>query len=369
MQVRFKKTYYDDAEAASVCQALTGTDYVAKVKARLERDFGCAYLTSSGSGAFDLLFDALSFKPGSEVIIPSYTFPSVANTALRCGLKLVFAEIDRRTMTLDIADVQRKITDKTCAVVTTHYGGASVDMEALRGVLGDIVLVEDAALAFGASYKNRPLGAIGDAAIFSFHHTKNISCEQGGALILSDRLAESLGDKIQRVYDLGTDKADFLAGQVPAYTWREIGLNTVMPNTSAAILYAQLDKVDAITEKQRDICTYYRTALSELGDKQGFSLPVVPDDNHDNHHVFYLLFETPEARERVRLRLKADGVEAHFHYMPLHASAMGRRLGCKPEDLPVTQFVSGCLLRLPVYASLTQEECLYVAERIGAAVC
>lgn len=369
MPVRFKKTYYDETEAACVRKALGGVDYVSQVKERLGADFGKVYLTTSGSSAFDLLFCALDFKTGSEVIVPSYTFPSVANTVLRFGLKPVFAEIDRDTKTLDIRDVKDKITDKTCCVVTTHYGGASVDMDELRKMLGGILLIEDAALAFGATYKGCPMGSLGDAAIFSFHHTKNLSCEQGGALILSDGLAETLGVKIQRVYDLGTDKTDFFAGTVPEYTWRHVGLNAVMPNTSAAILYAQLEKLETIIQKQRDICEYYAAALSGLPEQHGIHLPAVPDYNQDNHHVFYLLFETHEQRESVRKYLSSVGVEAYFHYMPLHASSMGRRLGYRPEDLPVTQLVSRNLLRLPVYASLTQEESRRVVTGIGAALC
>jgi len=160
MRVPFKKTYYDESEAAAVRNSLLeGTDYLSEVKTRLNPDYGYVYLTTSGSSAFDLLFCALDFKNGSEVILPSFTFPSVANTALRYGLVPVFAEIDRQTKVLDISDVQNKISEKTCCVVTTHYGGSSVDMVELKDAIGDdILLIEDAALSFGGKLQGKTAG-------------------------------------------------------------------------------------------------------------------------------------------------------------------------------------------------------------------
>lgn len=369
MGVHFKKTYYDESEAACVQDALDGTDYVTKVKELLAGDFGEVFLTASGSAAFDLLFCALEFKPGDEVIIPSFTFPSVANTALRAGLVPVFAEIDKDTKALAIEDVRKKMTARTCCIVTTHYGGSSVDMDELKKQSGDVMLIEDAALSYGARYKDKPLGTIGDAGIFSFHRTKNISSEQGGMLALSRNLANKLEQKLQRVYDIGTDKADYLTGKVHEYTWRQIGMNAVMPNTSAAILYAQLRKADEIIEKQQRISQFYEMHLSPLAVKYGFELPRIPAYNADNYHLYYVMFQEYEERERVRKKLFKSGVEAFFHYMPLHASEMGQQLGYAPEDLPVTQSVSSCLLRLPICAAMTEADCAYVVSKIQVSLC
>jgi dTDP-4-amino-4,6-dideoxygalactose transaminase len=368
MRIPFKKTYYDEAEADCVKNALLGEDYTAAVKADLYPEYGDVFLTSSGSSAFELLFGALQFKAGSEVILPSFTFPSVANTALRYGLKPVFAEIDRDTKTLSLRGVLSQVTCRTCCVIPTHYGGSSVDLDALKAELGDVLLIEDAALSFGGRYKKRPLGTVGDAGVFSFHQTKNISSGEGGMLVLGRGLTQSLGDIVQRIYDNGTDKVDFQRGKVSQYTWRQTGMNVAMPNICAAVLHAQLKKSGEILEKQRRIYAFYLRELSELSALNGFALPYVPEYNEDNCHVFYLLFKDHEKRERVREALHARGIDAFFHYMPLHASPMGQALGSMSEDLLVTQNVSRGILRLPIYASMTQEECFAVVQALREAL-
>jgi len=188
-------------------------------------------------------------------------------------------------------------------------------------------------------------------------------------LILGKALTESIGDKLQRIYDNGTDKADFLRGKVPEYTWQQPGMNVAMPQMSAAVLYAQLEKAGEILEKQRLIYEFYQLQLGALAGEHGFSLPCVPEYNANNYHVFYLLFEDYEKREHVRESLMKSGVDAFFHYMPLHSSPMGQKLGYSQEDFPVTQSVSQGILRLPLYASLTQEECAFVVSAIREALC
>lgn len=370
MSIAFKKTFYDEREAGSIKNALNGTDYLAKVKAYLSAQLqnDRIFLTTSGSSAFDLLFAALNLEAGQEVILPSFTFPSAANTALRAGLRPVFADIDMHSKTLNIESVRQKITDKTACVITTHYGGSSVDMENLTEAAKGVLIIEDAALSYGARYKGKPLGTIGDMGVFSFHRTKNISADEGGMLVINKN-GPVLLQRIQTIYDNGTDKADFLLGRTESYTWKAAGINCAMPNLCAALLYAQLQKNDEILEKQRSVCARYEENLAPLAEKFGFELPRIPAYNKDNFHVFYLLFRDRQTRETVRKALNERGIDAYFHYMPLHASKMGKALGYEPGSLPSTVSVSERILRLPVYAGLSGKDCDTVVSSIREILC
>ena len=364
MKIPFKKTYYNEAETQCVRDALGGTDYISKVKDKLSGEFGApVFLTASASSALDLLFEALAIGDG-EVIMPSFTYPSAANTVLRYGLKPVFAEIEEETGVISMDDIKRKLNSKTRCVIPTHYGGSSVDMDELMELCEDVFVIEDAALSFGAEYKGKPLGSIGDFGVLSFHETKNISAGGGGALVVNSGDEEVL-ERIQTVYDNGTDKQKFLDGKVEAYTWQMQGTSAALPNVNAAVLQAQLEKADEIKKKQRAVYEYY---ISRFRGTDGLSVPVVQEYNDDNYHVFYLRFSDLNARERVRLALEEKGIGAHFHYMPLHASAMGQSLGYNPKDLPDTMRFAESLLRLPIYASLTLDECVAVADAVQEAL-
>ena len=364
--IDFKKPYYDDTEAENAENALRGKDFLSLARAHLSRIYGDnIYLTSSGSAAMQLAFAALKFPRGNEVILPSFTFPSAVNAALGAGLSPVFADINPDTMSLDIDDVRCKMTPDTACVMPVHYGGASLDLDALKGHIGSVPLIEDAALSFGASYKNKPLGTIGDMGIISFHSTKNISSDEGGMLIVNSGDA-ALRQRIQTIYDNGTDKQAYLSGGVSAYTWQAAGMNVQMPNMCAAVLCAQLDKADIIAARRRAVYNAYYNALSQT---DGITLPRIPDWNTNNHHVFYVLLHDEAVRDAVMRRLNGAGIGARFHYMPLHASAMGRRLGYAQGDLPVTMDISRRLLRLPLHAHMRPEDALYVADALKEALC
>lgn len=362
MRVPFKKTYYDKREAECARDALLGADYISKAKDGLQSIYegSALFLTPSASSAFDLLFAALEFECGGEVIMPSFTYPSAANTVLRYGLKPVFAEIDENTMVLSLDDVRAKMTQRTVCVIPTHYGGSSVDMDELKKLCGDVLIIEDAALSFDAQYRGRPLGSIGDYGVASFHRTKNISAEQGGLLLVNCE-EDALADKLQMIYDNGTDKQAFLEGKTQAYSWQTVGQNAAMPNMNAAVLVSQLKKADDIKTQQKKIYEYYMSRFAGL---KGVKLPQIPKTNEDNYHVFYLMFEDNKTREAVREAMEQKAIGAYFHYMPLHASAMGQRLEYKPNDLSVTMRVSECMLRLPIYAGMTMEQCEYVADNV-----
>ena len=358
MKTPFKKTYYDKTEFKYLKDAmLNGTDYLDKVKEKLSGIYECknVYMTCNGSSAFDLLFYALDFKAGSEVIMPSFTYPSVANTVLRMGLVSVFCDIDSTTLVMDLEDVKRKITEKTCCIVPTHYGGASVDMDRLKDIAGDIFILEDAALSFGAKYKDKSLGAMGDAGILSFHKTKNISSDEGGALIVKDY---SLSRRLDIIYENGTDRRAFIRGKIDYYSWQKAGMNLAMNNLSAAILSSQIEKAENILIRQRTIYERYEKGLSEPAMKYGFGLPNVPKSNKNNYHVFYIMLKDNSQREHVRLYLAEQGIGAYIHYVPLHMSKMGHDLGYEDDDFPATKDVSERILRLPIYASMNIEDAL-----------
>ena len=368
--IPFKQTIYDEHDVRAVREALTGgTDFRPQARAMLEERFPRrrVFLTASGSAAFELLFAGLSLPPGSEVIMPSFTFPSCASAAIHAGLRPVFADIDGNTLTLDIADIACNVTSHTRCTAVTHYGGSSPDMEALIHRCEDLFIVEDAALSIGARHRGSPLGGIGDAGILSFHETKNISAGEGGALLVDEKHG-ALVDRLQTIYDNGTDKAAFLNGKVKGYTWQTPGMNVSMPNLCAALLCAQLEKEAEITRLHRLVCEFYREALTGDAARHGFTLPHIPPENEDNGHVFYLLCADNAQRDRVMEHLKKRGISAHFHYMPLHASSMGAKLGYSPGDLPVTRRVAECLLRLPVYAGMTEAECAAVVSALREAL-
>jgi dTDP-4-amino-4,6-dideoxygalactose transaminase len=239
-------------------------------------------------------------------------------------------------------------------------------MDKLRDALDGIVLIEDAALSLGAEYKGKPLGTLGNASTVSFHKTKNVSSEEGGALIIRD---EGIVDKVDLVYENGTDRRAFLRGEIPFYSWKEAGLNAGMSNIHAAILCAQLEKRKDIQDRQAQVFEVYMKYLSPLAKKYGFKLPVIPEYNTNNVHVFYIIFKDEAQRRKVKTHLNRQGIEAVIHYVPLHQSHMGEELGYSPKDLPNSLMVSKCLLRLPMHARLKETDCRHIAKQIGEALC
>ncbi|MEN6471234.1 MAG: aminotransferase class I/II-fold pyridoxal phosphate-dependent enzyme [Clostridiaceae bacterium] len=370
MSIPFFKPDYGAEEQKRVTEALSSLgDPAAEAKSMLAKTYGEAiFLTASATAAFELLFATLGLERGGEVVMPSFTYPSCANAILRAGLKPVFAEIDARTKTLDLNKLSAVLNANTRAVVPMHYGAASVDMDALKARVGGALLIEDAALSFGARYRGTPLGAVGDMGVLSFHRTKNISADEGGLLVFSEKHRE-LAKKARTLYDNGTDRAAFLRGEVSAYTWRAAGVNVAMGRLNAALLCAQLGRSADILHRHRQIYLRYLENLSGAAKNRGFELPVIPDDNENNFELFYILLESETARDKVQAHLKEKGIGSAFHYMALHASAMGHSLGYAPGDLPVTESVCGRLLRLPLFAGMTIEQCDLVSQAVKEALC
>jgi dTDP-4-amino-4,6-dideoxygalactose transaminase len=361
--IALSQTWFTEEEGRRLGEALAGRvagdgPFCRRVERRLAERLGGArvLLTTSCTHALELALLALGIGPGQEVICPSFTFVSTANAILRVGATPVFADIEDRTLGLDPAEVERLLTPRTAAILPVHYAGVAPDMEALRGISRrhGLKVVEDAAQGLGASYQGQPLGTLGDGGCFSFHETKNITCGEGGALVLRD---VSVAARAEIIREKGTNRSAFLRGEVDRYTWVAEGSSFILSDLLAAVLDAQLDKFDEIQRRRARVTTTYRQGLAEWAERSGVRLPPVNDaDRTSNDHLFYLLFPNGDARDQALVALKAQGVMATFHYVPLHSAPHGRALGTGERSLPVTDRVAATLLRLPLHPLLTESE-------------
>ena len=370
--VRFHAAWYDEREIEAVRAALAGHTtgdgpFGRRVEGRLSSmlDSRKVLLTTSCTHALELALLALGIGPGQEVITPSFTFVSSANAALRVGAMPVFAEIDERTLGLDPQDVERRLTPRTAAILPVHYAGVAPDMEPILDLAQrrGLRVVEDAAQGLAASWRGRPLGTLGDAGCFSFHETKNVSCGEGGAIAIAD---PELAKRAEIAREKGTNRAAFFRGEVDKYTWVAEGSSYVQSDVLAAILDAQLDKLAEIQARRSAVTARYRAGLQDWADARGVRLPAVLPEREPNHHIFYLLYPDAARRDRTLAALRAEGVLATFHYVPLHSSPHGRSLGPQPE-LPVTDRVASTLLRLPLHPRLSDGDVDRVVEAVRRA--
>ena len=362
--------WFDEREEERVRQALSGRiagdgPFGHKVETRLAEMLGAprVLLTTSCTHALELALLALGVGAGDEVICPSFTFVSTANAVLRVGARPVFADIEERTFGLDAEDVERRLTPRTRAILPVHYAGvAPADMDGLVDLSRrrQLLLIEDAAQAFGSAYRGRPLGTLGDAGCFSFHETKNLTCGEGGALALRDA---EIAARAEIVREKGTNRHAFLRGEVDKYTWVLEGSSYVLSDILAAILDAQLDKAGEIAARRAHVAARYRAELADWAASHGVRLPAPDADRQGNDHIFYLVFPQPELRDRAMAHMKSRGVAAVFHYVPLHSSPKGRTLA--PEArLPCTDRTASTLLRLPIHPRLTEEDVRRVVEAV-----
>jgi dTDP-4-amino-4,6-dideoxygalactose transaminase len=364
--------WIEEAEVARIREALKGRlagdgPFGRRVEKRLAERLGASrvLLTTSCTHALELSLLALGVGPGDEVVCPSFTFVSTANAALRVGARPVFADIEEGTLGLDVADVERRLTDRTRAILPVHYAGVAADMDGIldlarrRGLL----VVEDAAQGLGASFRGRALGTLGDAGCFSFHETKNITCGEGGALVMRDPAAAA---RAEIVREKGTNRSAFLRGEVDKYTWVAEGSSYILSDVLAALLDAQLDRFDEIQARRARVVARYREGLSDWARASGVRLPPHDPERTSNHHLFALLFPDEPARDRALEALRAAGVQASFHYVPLHSAPHGRALGFDGLELPVTDLVARTLLRLPLHPLLTDEEVDRVLDAVRA---
>jgi dTDP-4-amino-4,6-dideoxygalactose transaminase len=319
-----------------------------------------ALLTTSCSHALEMAAMVLGLGPGDEVIMPSFGYVTSATSVVRQGARPVFAEVDETTFNLDPGDARRRITPRTRAIICVHYAGQGCDMEALMDLAEahNLAIVEDAAQGVGARFNGRFLGSIGHVGCYSFHVTKNVVCGEGGAFLTND---PAIAGRAEIVREKGTDRSKFLRGEVDKYTWVDQGSSFVLSDLLAALALAQFSRLDEMQERRRRIWWRYQRELADLATQGHVILPHVDERAEPNWHIYAFRVSDASRRDRVLAGLKRRGIQATFHYVPLHSSPYGRRhWGCRPGDLPVTERVSASLVRLPIYPDLTLEEQDYV---------
>ena len=314
-----------------------------------------ALLTTSCTHALEMSALLLDLKNGDEVIVPSFTFVSTVNAFALRGAKAVFADIRPDTLNLDESKLEALITPRTRAIVVVHYAGVGCEMDAIMEIANrhNIPVIEDNAHGLFGKYKGRDLGTFGVMATQSFHETKNLTSGEGGALLINDKKyfedAEVLREK-------GTNRSRFFRGQVDKYTWVNLGSSYLPSEILAAHLLAQLEKREEIQSARKRIWETYYKELADWAEENHVQMPFVPAHCEQTYHMFYMLFPNLEARTKAIAHLKERGVQAVFHYLPLHLSPMGEKYGGKEGDCPVTEQISDQLIRLPFFTNMTEDE-------------
>ncbi len=323
----------------------------------LEERTGCskALLTHSCTAALEMAAMLLNIQPGDEVIMPSYTFVSTANAFVLRGAVPVFVDIREDTLNLDERLIEEAITPLTRAIVPVHYAGVSCEMDTIMSVASQhgLKVVEDAAQGVMASYKGRSLGSIGDLGTYSFHETKNVISGEGGALLVN---SPELALRAEIIREKGTDRSRFFRGEVDKYTWQEVGSSFLPGELTAAFLWAQLEEAGKITKERLVSWQRYHDLLAPLESKGILRRPIVPDGCQHNAHMYYILLDPEIDRSRVLNDFQRNDISSIFHYVPLHSSPAGKRYGRPHGSLKVTNLQSECLVRLPLWFGLVEEQ-------------
>ncbi len=362
-RIPFNRPFVAGRELFHIAQAvlsghLSGDGPFAKRCSRLlEERYGLhrVLLTPSCSGALDLAGALCGLDASSEVILPSFTFTSTANSVLRYGARPVFVDIREDTLNLDERLVPAAVTPRTKAIWAVHYAGVACEMDALCEVARrhGLLVVEDAAQGVEARYRDRPLGGIGHLGAYSFHETKNVIAGEGGALCVND---ERLVARAEILREKGTNRSQFFRGQVDKYTWHDVGYSEVPSEVVAAYLLGQLERIEEITIRRLAQWNRYREAFAPLAERGLVRIPAPPAHCRHNGHIFFLLLPDTARRDALIAHLREKSILAVFHYLPLHTSPMGQRLGYRPGDLPVTEGLSARLVRLPLFHELLAAE-------------
>lgn len=331
----------------------------------IENKFGIkkCLLTTSCTDALEMSAILIDVEPGDEIILPSYTFVSTVNAFVLRGATPMFIDIREDTLNIDENKIEERITEKTKAIVVVHYGGIGCEMDKILEIARryNLYLIEDAAQGINAKYKDRYLGRIGDIGAYSFHETKNYISGEGGAILIN---REDFIERAEILLEKGTNRKKFFRGEVDRYTWVDIGSSYLPSDIIAAFLYAQLEHLDHIQKKRKEIFNYYCDNLKELEDRGILRLPVIPENCSINYHLFYILLKDMRTRSSLIEHFKRKGILTVFHYIPLHLSPMGKRFGYREGDFPITEDLSCRLLRLPFYNELKIEELKHIVETL-----
>lgn len=362
MTIPFNKPYVAGNEINYIKQAcergvLSGNGpFTKKCQAFLQEILGVkkSLLTHSCTAALEMAAILIDIQPGDEIIMPSYTFVSTANAFVLRGGVPVFVDIRADTLNIDEEKIEAAITEKTKAIVPVHYAGVACEMDAIMAIAKkyNLYVVEDAAQGIMSTYNGKLLGSIGHLAALSFHETKNIISGEGGALLIND---SNLIDRAEIIREKGTDREKFFRGQVDKYSWVDIGSSYLPSELTAAFLYAQFEQAEQITKERLSLWDKYHQALQQLENDKVVKRPFIPAHCNHNGHMYYLLLNNLRARSALLEELKSNDINAVFHYVPLHDSKAGRKYSRKSGELPVTNFISDRILRLPFWLGMERD--------------
>ncbi len=371
--IPFNKPFLTGKEAHYMYQAvysmkLSGNGmFTKKCQQFFEEKYGFkkAICTTSGTDALEMAAILCDVKPGDEVIVPSYTFVSSALAFVRQGARIIFADSCENNPNIDADKIESLITDKTKVIVPVHYAGVACDMDKIMDIANrhNLFVVEDAAQAIDSYYKGKPLGGIGHLGCFSFHETKNVTAGgEGGLLVVND---ERFIRRAEIIWEKGTNRAEFFRGMVNKYGWVDTGSSFLPSEINTAFLWAQLESLETIQNRRKAIWNMYYEGLKDLAVKGYFIMPDIPEYATNNGHMFYLVCRNLEERTKLIAYLKEQGVGAVFHYLSLHLSDYYREHheGVIP-NLPNCDCFADCLVRLPMFYELTDEEALVVIDAI-----
>ena len=373
--VPFNRPFATGAELRNIQEAVrngataAGGPFARRCREWLEGHHGCPWsaLTHSGTDALEMAAMLSGVGEGDEVIMPSFTFPSTANAFVLRGAVPVFVDVREDTLNLDERLLEAALTAQTRVIVPVHYAGIACEMDAITGLAQahDLFVIEDAAHALPASYNGRELGSIGSLGALSFHETKNVSCGEGGALLVNDAGLIAQAEVLQ---NKGTNRAGFERGEVDRYEWTGPGSSFTASDIAAAYLWAQLEAIDSITEQRMEVWRAYHEALEPAEREGKVRRPVVPPGCEHNGHLYYLLVTGPPGRDTLIERLDRRGVNAVFHFQPLHLAPAGKRYGRSSGSLEVTERVAGQVIRLPMWTGMGEREVQHVVSAVNDAL-
>jgi dTDP-4-amino-4,6-dideoxygalactose transaminase len=369
--IPFNKPCFEGKELVYIAEAVNNGlisgdgQFTKKCQSFLEAELGVkkAFLTTSCTHALEMAAILLNIEAGDEVIVPSFTFVSTANAFALHKARPVFIDIKPDTMNMDESRLERLITPCTKTILAVHYAGVGCEMDAIVEIADrhGVAVVEDNAHGLFGKYKGKFLGTFGCIAALSFHETKNFTCGEGGALLLND---DKYTERAEIIREKGTNRSRFFRGEVDKYTWVDVGSSYLPSDILAAFLYAQLETGNHTQQRRQQIWDYYYARLKDWAKEHKVKLPVVPEYCEQPYHMFYMIMPSFEERQRLIAHLKSRAIQSVFHYIPLHLSDMGVRLGGKKGDCPVTEDISERLVRLPFYNELTQTQQETVIEAI-----
>lgn len=358
-KIPFNKPFMTGRELSYIAEAhtkghLSGDgSFTKKCHSWLEMHTGtaCALLTHSCTAALEMAALLAEVQAGDEVIMPSYTFVSTANAFVMRGAVPVFVDIRPDTLNIDETKIEAAITSRTRVILPVHYAGVACEMDVIMDIAHrhNLLVIEDAAQGIMSTYKGRALGSIGHMGAYSFHETKNIISGEGGALLVNDK---RFAERAEIIREKGTNRSKFFRGQVDKYTWVDIGSSFLPGEVISAFLWAQMEEADSITRQRLSIWQQYHEALAPLEAQGRLRRPIVPADCVHNAHMYYILLDSQEQRAGVIARMKAQGVSAVFHYVPLHSAPAGRKFGRSHGPNSNTDALSERLLRLPLWVGL-----------------